>query len=304
MNVLSEDLLTPLPPQALPQERPGRHLSYWQEVRRRFFESRPALVSVGFLVVCCLGALLVPILSSYSYQEIDLSQANRPPSTAHWFGTDDLGRDVFTRVWHGARISLGIGLAAALLDAWIGVLWGSVAAMLGGKVDEVMMRCADLLYGIPYLLVVVMLMVVLGSGLLPILAAMTVTGWINMARITRGEILRLKQQDYVVAAKALGAGSVRILFRHLLPNALGPILVTLTLTIPSAIFIEAFLSFLGLGVQAPVASWGTMASEALPALQYYPWRLFFPAAFISLTMLALNLVGDGMRDAIDPRLRH
>jgi oligopeptide transport system permease protein len=166
-----------------------------------------------------------------------------------------------------------------------------------------MMRIADVLYGLPYLLVVIMLMVVMGSGLIPIIIAMTITGWINMARIVRGQVLQLKEQEFVMAAEVLGASFSRILLKHLLPNAMGPIIVTMTLTVPTAIFTEAFLSFLGLGVQAPVASWGTMASEGLPALRYYPWRLFFPAAFISITMLAFNLVGDGLRDALDPRQR-
>jgi oligopeptide transport system permease protein len=196
-----------------------------------------------------------------------------------------------------------VGITAALIDVLIGVLWGGSAALSGGKTDELMMRIADVLYGLPYLLVVIMLMVVMGSGLIPIIIAMTITGWINMARIVRGQVLQLKEQEFVMAAEVLGASFSRILLKHLLPNAMGPIIVTMTLTVPTAIFTEAFLSFLGLGVQAPVASWGTMASEGLPALRYYPWRLFFPAAFISITMLAFNLVGDGLRDALDPRQR-
>ena len=166
------------------------------------------------------------------------------------------------------------------------------------------MRIADILYGLPYMLTVILLMVVMGSGLLPILVAMTVIGWITMARIVRGQILQLRELEYVLAAQALGAGWGRILFKHLIPNAMAPIIVTMTLTVPSAIFVEAFLSFLGLGIQAPVASWGTMAADGLPAMRYFPWRLFFPAAGISLAMLGFNLVGDGLRDALDPRLRH
>jgi len=166
-----------------------------------------------------------------------------------------------------------------------------------------MMRIADVLYGLPYLLTVIMLMVVMGSGLVPIIVALTIIGWITMARIVRGQILQLKRLEYVQAAIALGASPRRILLKHLIPNAIAPILVTMTLTVPSAIFVEAFLSFLGLGVQAPVASWGTMAADGLPAMRYYPWRLFFPATFISLAMFAFNLVGDGLRDALDPKLR-
>ncbi len=196
-----------------------------------------------------------------------------------------------------------MGITASLVDLVVGVLFGAIAGMLGGKAEEWMMRIADVLYAIPYLLVVILLMVIIGPGIMTIIIALTITGWINMARIVRSQILQIKQQDYVRAALALGASRRRILLRHLIPNAMGPIIVTLTLTIPTAIFAEAFLSFLGLGVQAPIASWGTMANDGLPALRYYPWRLFFPATFISLTMLSFNLLGDGLRDAFDPRLR-
>lgn len=255
------------------------------------------------LALLLIMAIIGPMLTSYTYYDTNLANNNKPPSAEHWFGTDDLGRDMFTRVWYGARISLFVGITAALVDLAVGVLWGGVAGLLGGRTDETLMRIADVLYGLPYMLTVIMLMVVLGSGLIPIIVAMTIIGWIPMARIVRGQLLQLRELEYVQAAVALGAGMPRILFKHLIPNAMGPIIVTMTLTVPAAIFTEAFLSFLGLGVQAPVASWGTMAADGLPAMKYYPWRLFFPAAFISLTMLAFNLVGDGLRDALDPRQR-
>ena len=175
--------------------------------------------------------------------------------------------------------------------------------MCGGKTEELMMRFADILYSLPYLLIVILLMVVMGPGIFTIIIAMTMTGWINMARIVRAQILQLKHIDFATAAHAIGASRTRVLIRHLIPNTIGTIITTMTLTIPAAIFTEAFLSFLGLGVQAPIASWGTMANDGLSALRYYPWRLFFPAAFISFTMLAFNVVGDGIRDAFDPRLR-
>jgi oligopeptide transport system permease protein len=257
---------------------------------------------VALVLLLCF-AVFGPIICPHSYYETNLALKNSPPTSQFWFGTDDLGRDLFARTACGARISLFVGICAALIDLVIGVLWGGMAALSGGKIDNLLMRMADILYAIPYLLVVIMLMVVLGSGLIPILIALTITGWIGMARIVRGQFLQLKEQEYIQAAKALGASKARILFKHLLPNAMGPIIVTMTITIPIAIFTEAFLSFLGLGVQAPIASWGTMASDGLPAMRYYPWRLFFPAVFISVTMLAFNVVGDALRDAIDPKLR-
>lgn len=241
-------------------------------------------------------SLVGPWLSGYSYDAIHLSAKNHPPSAQFWFGTDDLGRDLFTRICYGARISLLVGLSAALIDLLIGLAWGGVAGYLGGKVDESMMRLADIFYSLPYMLVVILLGVVLGSGLLSILMAITFFGWITMARIVRGQTLLLKEMDYVLAAQALGASPARILFIHILPNARGPILITLTMTIPSAIFAEAFLSFLGLGIQAPMASWGTLANEGLPAMQFYPWRLFIPAFFISITLLAFNLIGETLKE--------
>jgi oligopeptide transport system permease protein len=224
------------------------------------------------------------------------------PGGPFWFGTDELGRDLFVRCCWGLRISLLVGITASLLDLVIGVLFGSIAALAGGRVEESMMRLADILHAIPYLLIVILLMVILGPGLTSLILALALTGWISMARIVRGQVLQLKQQDYVTAAISLGASPGWILRKHLIPNAMGPILVTLTLTIPAAIFAEAFLSFLGLGVQAPIASLGAMASDGLAALRYYPWRLFFPAFFLTLVMLSFNVMGDGLRDAFDPKV--
>lgn len=278
-------------------------LSFWQDVWRRLRLNKVAIAGLATLLLLGLFALLAPSLTSHPYYETNLASKNQSPSRDFWFGTDDLGRDMFSRTACGARISLFVGVSAALIDVILGVVWGGIAALAGGRIDNLLMRLADILYAIPYLLVVIMLMVVMGSGLIPILIALTITGWIGMARIVRGQLLQLKEQEYIQAAIALGASNTRILLKHLIPNAMGPIIVTMTITVPIAIFTEAFLSFLGLGVQAPVASWGTMASDGLPAMRYYPWRLFFPAVFISMTMLAFNLVGDGLRDAIDPKLR-
>lgn len=277
--------------------------SYWSDTRAVFCRN-PLAVAAVFLLTCLLvGALLGPQLSRHTYFQTHLELKNQPPSRAFWFGTDDLGRDMFTRIWFGARISLLIGVCAAVLDLIIGVVWGSVAAYYGGKLDEVLMRLSDVLYAVPYLLKVIVIMVLIGSGIQSIILAMSLSGWINMARIVRGQILQLKNMEYILAARSLGASGARILSRHLLPNVAGSIIVTMTLTIPTAIFVEAFLSFLGLGVQAPAASWGSMANDGLSALRYYPWRLFFPAGFICATMLCFNIIGDGLRDALDPKMR-
>ncbi|WP_394137198.1 ABC transporter permease [Cytobacillus oceanisediminis] len=278
-------------------------LSFWKDVFIRFRKNKLALFGLVLLGLLIFMAIFGPYMTPYDYASNDLSNKNQPPSSEHWFGTDDLGRDVFARTWEGARISIFIGVAAALIDLIIGVIWGGIAGYKGGRTDEFMMRFADILYGVPYLLLVILLMVVLGQGLTTMIIAMSITGWINMSRIVRGQVLSLKSQEYVLAAKTLGANTNRIMSKHLIPNSMGPILVTMTLTVPSAIFTEAFLSFLGLGLTPPLASWGTMANDGLPAMRYYPWRLFFPATFICLTIFAFNVVGDGLRDALDPRMR-
>ncbi|GEK31574.1 MAG: ABC transporter permease [Kurthia sp.] len=279
-----------------------KSVSFWKEVWVRFSHNKLAVVGMIIIGIVALMAIFVPWLSPYKYDEI-LGRFNEAPNGSNWFGTDDLGRDVFTRVWYGARISLFIGLAAAFIDLIIGVAWGSIAGLSGGKVDDIMMRIADVLTAVPYLLVVIILLVVLQPGLVPMIIALSITGWVNMARIVRGEVLTIKNQEYVLAARTLGARTGHLIMRHLVPNALGAIIVTMTLTIPSAIFTESFLSYIGLGVPQPKASWGTMASDGNNALDTAPWRLIFPAIFISLTIFAFNAVGDGLRDALDPKLR-
>ncbi len=278
-------------------------LSFWADVWRRLKANKVAMASLVFIILLLVCCTFVPLLSTNDYFTNDLTGKNKPPSADHWFGTDDLGRDIFVRIWYGARISLEVGFAAAASDLLIGVLWGGIAGYFGGRVDEIMMRIADILFAIPYLLVVILLMVVMDPGVLTIIIAISITGWIGMARIVRGQMMQLKSQEFVLAARSLGADSKRLILKHLIPNALGPIIVTLSLTVPTAIFTESFLSFIGLGVSAPIASWGTMANDGLPAMKYFPWRLMFPAVFISVTMLAFNLLGDGLRDAVDPRLR-
>lgn len=262
--------------------------------------NKSTIFALSVLSILILMSIIGPSFSSHTYYETNLAAKNLPPSLMHPFGTDELGRSLFVRIWWGARISLFIGIAAALIDMIIGVFYGGIAALLGGKVEEIMMRFADMLYSLPHLLIVILLTVMMHQGILTIIIALTLTGWINMARIVRAEMLSLKERDFITAAKSMGASKARILINHLIPNCLSSIITTMTLTIPGAIFTEAFLSFLGLGVQAPIASWGTMASDGLSALSFYPWRLFFPAGFISITMLAFNLLGDGLRDAFDP----
>ena len=281
----------------------GRSTSYWRDAWRRFRKNKLAIFGVVVIILLAIMSLIGEPISGQSYDKTNLMNVNKSPSADHWFGTDNLGRDVFARTWYGAKISLFIGLMASLIDLIIGVVWGAVAGFFGGKVDEYLMRIADVLYGVPYLLVVILLMVIMPQGLWTMIIAMTITGWISMARIVRGQVMQLKSEEYILASSSLGASNFRLMFRHLVPNTLGPILVTLTLTIPTAIFTESFLSYLGLGVPAPRASWGTMSSDALSAFQYYPYQLFFPAFFICLTILAFNVIGDGLRDALDPKER-
>lgn len=277
--------------------------TYGQDAWRRLKKNKLAMLGLYAIVLMITIAVVGPLLSHISYSDQNLLQANKPPSAEHWFGTDNLGRDLFIRVLYGARISLAIGIVASLINLTIGVVYGGIAGFCGGRVDRIMMSIVDILYGIPVLLYVILLMVVLKPGLINIFIALGIAYWLGMARIVRGQILSVKEQEYVLAARTIGAGNMRILFRHLIPNSMGPIIITMTLAIPDAIFTEAFLSFIGLGVSAPMASWGVLASEGVTSLRSYPFQLLFPAAAISITMLAFNFLGDGLRDALDPRMR-
>jgi ABC-type dipeptide/oligopeptide/nickel transport systems, permease components len=262
---------------------------------RRLCRQPVAKLALAILSIILILTFFGPFFSPHLPSDIHLDYKNTPPSADFWFGTDELGRDIFVRVCWGARISLFIGITATLIDAGIGILWAATASHLGGKIEGFLMRICDILHGVPYLLLVMLLTVIQGPGLIAILIAMTITGWIHMARIVRSHMLQLKQQEYILAAKALGASSLRIIFCYLIPNSMGPILTTMALSIPSAIFTEAFLSFLGLGLQLPAASWGVMVCEGLSAISFYPWRLFFPAAFITSATLAFHLLGHALR---------
>ncbi len=279
--------------------------TYWQDSWRRFKSNRIALLALVFIIVSTLAAFLVPLFWKYDMATIDFGKMNLKPNLDHLFGTDFYGRDIFVRVMYGMRISLIIAFAATILNLVIGVLYGSIAGFAGGKVDAVMMRIVDILYSIPMQIYVILIMVAMGenkAGILPIVIALGIASWLSMARIVRGETMQLKSSEFVLAAKTLGARNNRILFKHLLPNATSSIIVTATLLIPSAIFTESFLSYIGIGISPPLASLGTLVSEAMQIYQQQPYQLIIPALAISLIIFSFNILGDGLRDALDPKM--
>lgn len=301
--MINKDLFLPLEREILQVQKKEETLGYWQDAWIRLKKNKMALLGLIIIVCLIVVAIFGPIFSSHTYDEQNLMMTNSSPSWEHWFGTDNLGRDIFIRVLYGARISLAIGIVASLLNLFIGVIYGGIASFFGGKIDRIMMNIVDILYSVPTLLYVILLMVILKPGLINIFIALGIGYWLQMARIVRGQILSMKEQEFILAARTIGVSKKRILFRHLLPNAMGAIIVTMTLAIPDAIFTEAFLSFIGLGVSAPMASWGVLASEGVNNLRAYPFQLFFPAVAISVTMLAFNFLGDGLRDVLDPKMR-
>jgi oligopeptide transport system permease protein len=278
-------------------------ITYWQDAWRRLKKNKVAMIGLVLLSIFSLMAVFGPFMTKYTYNQNNLDLINQLPTKDHWFGTDGLGRDLWARVWMGARVSLFIGLAAAVIETCIGTIIGGLSGYLGGRIDMFVMRFIDILIAIPELIFIILIMVIVGAGVLPIIIAFALTGWLRMARLVRGQVLQIKEQEFVLAAKTLGAGTMRLVFRHLIPNTLGVIIVTLTMAVPGAIFYEAFLSFIGIGIKPPLASWGQLASSGAQVLQIYPFQLMIPAIFIGLTMLSLNLLGDGLRDALDPRLR-
>ncbi|MNI56503.1 Oligopeptide transport system permease protein OppC [compost metagenome] len=261
------------------------------------------MAGLTILIALVVLAIIVPFVSSFDYQTQDLTIKNQKPSFAHWFGTDDFGRDLWTRVWWGTRISLFIGISAAVIDLVLGVIYGGISAYYGGRVDEIMQRIIEVVWSIPYLLLAILMIMVIGPGIPTIILAYAITGWVPMARLVRAQMLTLKEQEFVLAARTLGAGPWRIILRHLVPNALGIIIVQITFVVPSAIFVEAFLSFIGLGIRPPLASLGNLLSDGANYLRMYPHRLIYPTAVFSLILLSFNLLGDGLRDALDPKMR-
>ncbi len=307
-------------------------VSLWSDAWRRLKKNRIAVVSGAILLAMMVGCVLVPELSRWDYTEADLELGPTPPSSEHWMGTDFYGRDLMARVFFGGRISFAVGIIATLFSFAIGVSYGGAAGYFGKRVDSIMMRVVDVLYTFPFLILVILLQVFFAGkdgtfhnlfktviapfvedaahpSWFPIFQVTFVFGalglisWLTMARIVRGQVIALREQPFVEAARSIGVGHAAIIFRHLLPNALGPIIVYTTLTIPSVMLTEAFLSFLGLGTQEPLASWGVLASEGARQMELYWWTLVFPAAMLAITLFCFNFVGDGLRDALDPKIR-
>lgn len=260
-----------------------------------------AMVSLGILIAIFMVSVLGPIFCPYSYDEQNLDHIFQSPDQSHFFGTDNLGRDLFARTTYGGRISLAVGLLATLVSLVIGVSYGMLSGYVGGRLDAWMMRTVDVLYSLPFIIFVILLMVMFGRNFLLLFVAIGAVEWLTMARITRAQTLNLKNAEFVEAARALGYSHTRILFRHLLPNLIGPIIIYATLTVPAVMLLEAVLSFLGLGVQAPMSSWGSLIKEGAEKMDAAPWLLLFPGSFFCLTLFALNFLGDGLRDALDPK---
>jgi len=275
--------------------------SLWQDAWLRLRKNHLALFGLGLLVVFVVLALLTPWIAPYGYEAQNLDLGATPPSAAHWLGTDIFGRDMLTQILYGGRVSLAVGFVATAVALLIGVTWGAVAGYVGGRTDAIMMRLVDILYALPFMIFIVLLMVVFGRNLLLLFLAIGAVEWLTMARIMRSQVQSLRQQEFVEAAISLGLSPWTIIRRHLIPNALGPIIVYTTLTIPNVMLLEAFLSFLGLGIQPPETSWGLLISYGAETMEEFPWLLIFPGLALTLTLFSLNFLGDGLRDALDVR---
>ena len=289
--------------------------SLWQDARRRLFRNRAAVVSIVILVAIALLAVVGPFFLAYPYDYIDYSVVSCAPDWwpdpsvlcnaggTHWFGTDSVGRDLLVRTLYGARVSLAVGLIATLVSLVIGVTYGATAGYFGGRIDEFMMRFVDVLYSIPYIFLVIILMVIFNRNFFLLFVAIGAVEWLTMSRIVRGQTLSLKQKEFVEAARASGVNGFGIIARHIIPNVIGPVVVYVTLTVPASILAESFLSFLGLGIQEPLTSWGVLISEGANQMETAPWMLIFPALFMAITLFCFNFIGDGLRDALDPKDR-
>jgi len=289
----------------LDPDRPVAGRSLWQDAWRRLKQNKAAMASMAILLVIALLAMFAPLLSPHPIDEVYWDRIQAPPdfANAHWFGTDGNGRDLFVRTLHGGRISLMVGILATLVSLVIGVAYGATAGYFGGRIDNLMMRVVDVMYSLPFMFFVIILMVVFGRHIFLIFVAIGAVEWLTMARIVRGQTLSIKAKEFIEAARAAGVGNGAIIRRHIIPNLLGPVIVYMTLTIPQVILIESLLSFLGLGVQEPLTSWGVLISEGADQMESAPWMLIFPATFLALTLFCFNFIGDGLRDALDPKDR-
>ncbi len=275
--------------------------STWHDAWRRLRKNKAAMSGLVVLSLIILISLGAPFLSPYSYAEQNLDVGATPPSSQHWLGSDLFGRDMLTRIIYGSRISLAVGFIATSVSLIIGVLWGASAGYFGGRIDNTMMRIVDILYALPFTIFIILLMVAFGRNIWLLFLAIGAVEWLVMARIVRGQVLHVKQQDFVEAARGFGLSKFHIIFKHIIPNITGPVIVYATLTVPNVILLESFLSFLGLGVQPPQSSWGVLIAYGVETMEEYPWLLLFPACILSLTLFSLNFLGDGLRDAFDVR---
>lgn len=277
----------------------GRSLT--QDALIRLRNNKMAMMGLCVLLFFIVIALLTPFIAPYTYEGQNLELGATAPSAQHWLGTDSLGRDQLTRIMYGSRVSLMVGFIATAVALLIGVLWGATAGFIGGRLDAIMMRIVDALFALPFTIFIILLTVIFGSSMVLLFVAIGAVEWLTMARIVRGQVLGIKQQEFVEAAVSMGLSPWQIITRHLIPNVLGPIIIYTTLTIPSVILLESFLSFLGLGIQPPQSSWGSLISSGVETMEEYPWLLIFPGLALSLTLFSLNFLGDGLRDALDPR---
>ncbi|MBI4237687.1 MAG: ABC transporter permease [Deltaproteobacteria bacterium] len=277
--------------------------SLWKDAWYRLRRNRMAVISLFLVALFATLAIITPWIAPYAFDQIDFTQIGQGPSWQHWFGTDDLGRDLFTRCLFGLRISMAVGCVATVVSLMIGVLWGATAGFVGGTLDYAMMRFVDIMYSLPYMFFVIILMTIFGRNIINLFLALGAVQWLTMSRIVRGQVLSLRHKEFIEAAFSIGLRKRTIIWRHIIPNTLGPVAIYMTLTIPRIILEEAFLSFLGLGVQAPMASLGSLTADGAQAMDLYPWMIICPSLVMFLLLLALNFLGDGLRDALDPRMR-